>query len=130
MKEFFKNKKFGFYVTLALVALFIITAIVYSNSYGNTAFMSWPAFIVLLVGAGLTVVLVALKQDRFAPALALATSVVALCLYILDIYYFISSIAYGIQFSGIPVELIATMVLFIGTMIVAIANIFFPQVEE
>lgn len=130
MKEFFQNKRFGSYVTLSIAALLIITAIVYASCYANTAFISWASFIVLLVGAALTLLAYVLKLDRFAPAIALAGSMLALCFYIYGIYYFISSLIYGIQFSGIPPQLVATMVLFIGTLVLSIANVFFPQVKE
>lgn len=130
MKEFFANKKYGFYVTLATILLAIVTLIVYVSIYSSTRYMSWEAFWIILVGAVLSVVLILLKQYRFAPALLLTANFVGMLFFIYHIYFFVSSAVVGIQFSGFPPEFFVNIVFYVLTLVVSIAAVFLPQAEE
>ncbi len=130
LKEYFSDKKYGFYVTLACMLLSVITSVVYVSIYSSTRFMSWAAFAFILVGVVLTAGLIAFKQYRFAPALMLATNFVGLLFYVYYIYFFVSSVMVGIQFSGFPPEFIINVIFFVLMLVASVVCVFMPQADE
>ena len=130
MNGYFSDKKYGFFVTLCLTLLAIVTAIVYATTYGDTRYMAWPAFFILLIGAAVAIALIVFKQYRFAPSVLLCAVFVALLLFIYHIYFFISSVLVGIQYSAFPPEFIANVVLLAVSLVISVVNIFLPQAEE
>lgn len=128
--KFLQGKKPGFYVTLAAIIMSVLTAIIYALIYASTRYMSWEAFGILMGGAVLALALVLVKLERFAPVVLLATTVIGCMFYVYDIYFFISSVAVGIQFSGFPPEFFVNIVAFVGAIALAIASVFVPQGEE
>lgn len=129
MKEYFADKKTGFYVTLAAALISIITLIVYAVGYGRTRYMSWEAFWIVLIGIVVAAALVALKLYRFAPAVLFGANTLALCFFAYHIYFFVSSVVYGIQFSAFPPEFIASVVMFVLAIISSIVAIFMKQTD-
>lgn len=130
VKEYFTDKKYGFYILLSSMLLSLITMIVYAASYGQTRYMSWAAFVVLLVGIILAAALIVLKLYRFAPAVMLVTTLISLLLFIYYIYFFISSVLTGIQFSGFPPEFWASVVFFALSLVVSIVSVFTPLTDK
>ena len=130
VKEYFADKKYGFYVLLSSMLLSLITMIVYAASFGRTRYMSWAAFAVLLVGIVLAAVLIVFKFQRFAPALMFVVTLVALMLFIYYIYFFVSSVMTGIQFSGFPPEFFATVIFFALSLVTSIVSIFTPLTDK
>lgn len=128
--KFLEGKKPGFYVTLAAIVMSVMTAIIYALIYASTRYMSWEAFGILMGGAVLAAALVVLKLERFAPVVLLATSVIGCMFYVYDIYFFISSVAVGIQFSGFPPEFFVNIVAFVATIALSVASVFMPLDEE
>ena len=118
------------YVTLAAMAIAVVTAVVYAVCYSATRYMSWAAFAILLVGVVLGLAMLALKMVDLTPWLLLGTGVVGTMFFVYYIYFFISSVAVGIQFSGFPPEFFATVVLFALTVLAAVVAIFVPQTSE
>ena len=130
MKGFFQNKTVGFYLTLVCIALTLVTAAVYAGIYSKTRFMSWTAVGILAAGAVLTAVLIAAKQYRFAPAMLMAADFLAFLFYVYCIYFFVSSVATGIQFSGFPPEFFLNIIFFVATIAVSVICVFLPQTRE
>ncbi len=130
MKEVFQNKSKGFRALLACMALSLITAIVYAATYANTRYFSAPGLGIMIAGVALAALLIALKAQRFAPALLLATNFAALLFHVYSIYFFISSVVTGIQFSGFPPEFFIVFALFGLTLVLSIACVFLPVEEE
>lgn len=130
MKEYFSDKKYGFFVTLGAMLLSLITAVVYVSIYGKTRFMSWAAFAIILVGVVGAAALIVFKLYRYAPALLLVANFVGLLLYAYYIYFFISSVAVGIQFSGFPPSFFANIVFFALTLTASVACTFMAQVKR
>lgn len=130
MKEILQNKAPGFRVTLACIVLSVIAAIVYTVIYSKTRFMSWETVGIMAAGVVLTLVLIFLKQLRFAPALLMAADFLAVLFYIYHIYFYISSVATGIQFSGFPPEFFVNIVFLVATVALSVVCVFMPQTEE
>ncbi len=130
MKEIFSNKQPGFRATLACMVLSIVTAIVYAVIYSHSRYMSWAAFGVMLAGVVLTGALIVLKQYRFAPALLMTTNFISLLLFVYYIYFYISSVATGIQFSGFPPEFFVNIAFYVASLALSVACVFMKQTEE
>ena len=131
IKSFFDRKRYGFYVTLALVVLSVITAIVYAVSYGKyVSMMSWQAFVLLLVGAAGAIALILLRQGKWAFAPLAICAFIALLLFIKHIYSYVAVVMVGIDLSGISGQFLACAILFSLTFIVALVNVFLAQEKE
>lgn len=130
MKNIMANKPLGFRVTLVAAALSLVTALVYLAIYSSSRYMSWQAFGVMIAGVVLTVVLIALKQERFAPSMLLVCDFLSLLFYVYYIYFYISSVVTGIQFSGFPLEFYVNVVLYVASLVLSIACVFMRQTAE
>ena len=125
MKE---KKGAGFVATWAGVLLAVLTAVVYSAIYASTRYMSWKAVGFIAAGAVVTALLLLMgKLLRFAPSVLFATFTVGTMFFIYHIYFFISSVMVGIQFSGFPPEFFVTAVLYGLTLVVSIIAVFLPM---
>ena len=122
-----KPKGRRFTATLIAAAVAAVTAAVYAIIYASTRFISWTAFGLLLGGAAVAGGMLAIRKYRFAPSLLLGTGMLAAAFYLYHIYFFISSVATGIQFSGFPPEFFINIVCFVLTIALAIAAIFTPM---
>ena len=137
MKKLFSNKAYGFYVTLGLAVLSVVTMIVYLASYkgviatnSTKEIFSWPAFIFLfiwLLPFGLS--LFYKDTFRFANYLAAISLTLAACFFIYGIYYQVSVMAVGIDAKFDPKFFLNT-ILFVSCWIISIANVFLPQKKK
>ncbi|HIZ42228.1 MAG TPA: hypothetical protein H9811_06675 [Candidatus Gemmiger excrementigallinarum] len=130
MKNFLANKPLGFRVTLVATALSLVTALAYLAIYSSSRYMSWQAFGIMIAGVVLTVALIALKQERFAPSALLVGNFLSLLFYGYYIYFYVSSVVTGIQFSGFPLEFFVNIVLYAASLVLSIACVFMRQTVE
>ena len=130
MKAILENRAPGFRMTLACAALSVVTLIVYTVIYSKTRFMSWETVGIIAAGVVLTLALIFLKQFRFAPSLLMVADFLAVLFYIYHIYFYISSVAAGIQFSGFPPEFFVNIVFLVATIALSVVCVFMPQTEE
>ena len=130
MKNFLANKPLGFRVTLVATALSLVTALAYLAIYSSSRYMSWQAFGIMIAGVVLTVALIALKQERFAPSALLVGDFISLLFYGYYIYFYVSSVVTGIQFSGFPLEFFVNIVLYAASLVLSIACVFMRQTVE
>lgn len=130
MKNFLANKPLGFRVTLIATALSLVTALAYLAIYSSSRYMSWQAFGIMIAGVVLTVALIALKQERFAPSALLVGDFLSLLFYGYYIYFYVSSVVTGIQFSGFPLEFFVNIVLYAASLVLSIACVFMRQTVE
>ena len=130
MKNFMANKPLGFRVTLVTMALSLVTALVYLAIYSSSRYMSWQAFGIMVAGVAVAAVLIGLKQVRFAPSALLLGDFLSLLFYVYYIYFCISSVATGIQFSGFPLEFFVNAVLYGLSLVLSIACVFMRQTIE
>ncbi len=128
LKQRLAEKRFGFYVTLAVAVLSLVTAIVYAVGYSNNArFMSWPAFILLIVGAVAALVFAFLDLDDFGTAILALFSLIGLLLFIHIIYNYVVVVMIGIDLSSFSGAFIASAVMFVLTFAASFVNLFLPQ---
>lgn len=130
MKNVLANKPLGFRVTLVATALSLVTALAYLAIYSSSRYMSWQAFGIMIAGVVLTVALIALKQERFAPSALLVGDFLSLLFYGYYIYFYVSSVVTGIQFSGFPLEFFVNIVLYAASLVLSIACVFMRQTVE
>lgn len=112
MKNILANKPLGVRVTLTATALSLVTALVYLAIYSSSRYMSWQAFGIMVGGVVLTALLILCKQERFAPSMLLLGDFLSLLFYVYYIYFYISSVVTGIQFSGFPLEFFVNIALY------------------
>ncbi|MBP5153687.1 MAG: hypothetical protein ILP12_01595 [Lachnospiraceae bacterium] len=129
MKNLFADKKIGFWFTLCTAALTLITAIVYRAIYQGSNYLSVLAFWLLIGGAVVSVALLFVGLERFAPAVLFAAVTVAFCYYIYYIYFYISSAAYGIQ-TTFTAPFFVNAAFFVLTLIACFVLIFIPHKAE
>lgn len=130
MKNILANKPLGFRVTLTATALSLVTALVYLAIYSSSRYMSWQAFGIMVGGVVLTALLILCKQERFAPSMLLLGDFLSLLFYVYYIYFYISSVVTGIQFSGFPLEFFVNIALYLASLVLSIASVFMRQSAE
>lgn len=130
LKEYFSDKKYGFYVVLGTMLMSIITMIVYVAGYSKTRYMSWVAFALLIIACVITAALLVFKMYKLAPAALLACNFLSLLCFIYYIYFFVSSVMTGIQFSAFPPEFMATVIFYGITLVSSVACVFMPMVKD
>lgn len=129
--SYFKDKSYGFYVTLASILFTIITLSVYAVRYGNyDNYMSWESFYIMLVGAVLAIVAIVIKKYNWAPLALLVTNFIALLFYILNIYSYVTVVLVGIDVVSLSTNFIVCTVLFAINVVLSTANFFFKQVKN
>jgi len=126
MKTLFEGKETGYKQLLLTMLLSFITLVVYVTIYKSTKYISWEAVRILVFGLVLTAVLIYLKLERFAPTIMLLADFSALLFHIYYIYFFISSVVTGIQFSGFPISFFVNFVFFGITLLSSIICVFMP----
>ena len=126
MKKLFQDKTKGYLFTVAAMVAAVVTGIVYTIIYSSTKYYSREGIAIIIVGVILSAVLLALKLQRFAPAVMLVSSFISLLFHVYYIYFYISSVVTGIQFSGFPVSFFVNFVLFGITLILSIISVFLP----
>lgn len=121
-----KNRSRAFYGTLICSGVSVITMIVYAAIYASTRFMAREALLCMTGGVLLGLVLLFTNHERFAPSALLVGNFLGLLFYIYHIYFFVSSVVTGIQFSGFPPEFFVNAVMFGITLVLSIVCVFLP----
>ena len=101
IKEYFRSKNAGFYVSLSGILVSILLAIVYAafagGGDGTSDNMSWAAFALLLAGGICALILLVLKQDRFAGIANSVFVLISFAMYVYAIYLYVSAALTGID---------------------------------
>lgn len=126
MNTLLKEKTSGYKMILATILMTIITLIVYVAIYRSSKYISWEGVRVLALGTVLAILLLWFRLQRFVPAVLLITSFGALLFHIYYIYFFISSVLTGIQFSGFPASFFVNFAFFGITVVMSIICVFLP----
>lgn len=129
-KNFSKRKSYGFYVTLGLILLAIVSAIIYASFFHVTRYMSWGAVAVMIGGAVVALLLPIFKQAKLSCFVLALTNFVGFLMYAYYIYFYVSIVLVGIQASSFSWQFILCTTLFGVLLVGSILNIFFEQEKE
>ncbi len=131
IKNYFKDKSYGFYVTIAVFLLTLVTVIVYGDAYGsNDRYMSWVGAGLMIAGLVIAIVLTALKQHEWVPPVLALANFIALLLYVTKIYNYVAVVMVGIDVASFSVQFISCTVMFSILIVVSVADIFFKQSKK
>ena len=131
MKKLLGNKSYGYYITLALSVLSVVTAVVYLVMYNGSSYMSAPAAILPILGAVAAVGLGFVRGGgKAANAVLALCDFVALLFYIYGIYFYVSVVMVGIQASSFNSQFVICTVLFAVLLIANLINVFLKQEKE
>ena len=130
--SFFSFRRYGFYVTLFSSLLGIIAAVVYLFYYKDYAtMMSYPAVIILIALSALSIILSLPRVTAKWAAIPVAIgALLALLFYIRVMYNYVTVVMVSIDLAGFSPQFILCSVLFVLTLVLTTANIFFGQVKE
>jgi hypothetical protein len=141
MAELFnlKGRSYGFFVTLCVAVLSLVTAIVYAACYQSTPrFMDWNVLIIMVVGIVLSLAMLFVKMpkgfiistdtihDLAGVPMALA-NLIGLMLYIEVIYNYVAVVMVGIDLGSLSGEFIACTLLLVLSFVAALVNVFLRQ---
>lgn len=130
MKGILAKKRSGFYVSMVLAILSVVTAAFYAMSYGKYVSMSWPAFANLIVGAAAAAALAFTGHGKWAPWVQFATIFNAILLFITTQYTYVAVVLVGIDLNEFSPQFVTSVVLLVANLVIAIANIYLKQEVE
>lgn len=132
MVKFFKSKGIGFYLTLCLVVLSVVTAAAYIMSYVKYPnHMSWTAVGLLFGGAAAALVLSVIRRCGWlAPWVLVGTIFSSLMLYIQHLYSYVVVVIVGIDLSSFTPQFILCTALYVASVVLSIVNIYLKQEKE
>lgn len=130
IKDYIKDKAVGFWFSVALTALSLITAAVYAGCYAGTDDMSWVAFVLILLAGISGATLIALKQFKYAPYALAILIFLSLLFFIYGIYYYVSVVMVGIDLDSFDAKFIVCLILFLLSFALGIANLFIRQIKR
>jgi len=132
MVKFFKSKGIGFYLTLCLVVLSVVTAAAYIMSYVKYPnHMSWTAVGLLFGGAAAALVLSVIRRCGWlAPWVLVGTIFSSLMLYIQHLYSYVVVVIVGIDLSTFTPQFILCSALYAVCVVLSIVNIYLKQEKE
>lgn len=130
IKDFFHSKSYGFYVTLLAVVLSLVTLIVYTSSFGGSRYMSWAAFVIMIIGMVAGLAMPIFRLDKWVPAVLLVTNFVSFLLFVYYVYFYVSVVLVGIQATSFSSGFIASVVFFALTIVACVADVFCRQTAK
>ncbi len=135
VKSYLRGRSIGFYVTLALFALLVVTAIVYAICFAGSDYVVQSDFtgsIILLIAAMVVgIVFILFKGNIYVPVIMGLLCFVSLLIYIHGVYYSVSIVLVGIDPMDefIPRFIFCT-VLYALVFLVSLVNLFLPQTAK
>ena len=138
--EFAKNKTVGYWFSVAITVLFLVTGITYLVGVNGNAVLDQygvlniVAVVGLFLGFGLSAVVMGLQAFNVIPSkwnivpwLQGVCALLAFCFFVLGAYYYVSVVMVGIDLIAYEGLFIVFVILFVLLLGLAIANIFLKQ---
>ena len=126
LKNYFANRGFGFYLSLAEAVVALVFAVVYQCFYGGTAEYSAVCFVVALVMVVATVALTLTGLDNFVGVAQLLCSLAVTGAFLYANYYYISVVIVGIDASSFSARFVFASVACALLTVASIVNMFAP----
>lgn len=135
IKNYLKDKKYGFYISAAAILFSIVTLVVYVCIYGqgpreNMDSMSWWAFAFIMVGIAGGMTLIIFKQYNFASAALALFNFLAFVFFIYGIYPYVSVVMVGIDLEEYSGAFWVCTILFLLTVITSCVSVFAKQTKH
>lgn len=130
VKDFTGGKALGFWFTVAVCALSLVSSIVYAACYAGTDNINWVSFAFMLLAFAGALALTVLKQYKWTPYLQAVLTFIALLFYVYGIYYYVSVVMVGIDLDHFEPPFYITAILYIVTFGLSVANLFLKQTKE
>lgn len=131
IKHYLESKNYGFYVSLAVSLLMLISGIVYQALFGAARDYSVGVMVVMVIGFAFSVVLLVLKQDKLVPYALGIFALTGLLLFVSSIYLYVSEVMVGIDYEkALVTPFIAVTILYALTFVGALVNCWFPQLKK
>ncbi len=127
---FFKSRSYGFYVTLLVCVLSLVTVCIYASGFSGTKYMSWASFVLVIVGIAATLLLSIFKLEKWAPAVILLMTFISMLTFVYAIYLYVVTSVYAASVISFSAEFSATVIFYIISIVTGIANVFFKQSKE
>ncbi len=127
LKNGYKNRALGYYFNATVTALSLVVAVVYAISYAGTAYISWFAFVLLLVIVLTNCVLLFLGKNEWSPLTTIVLATIAVCLFAYGIYFYVSIVMVGIDLQTFDSTFIINTILFVVLLGLSVANLFLRQ---
>ncbi len=129
-KKLLADKSYGFYVTIALSVLAVITAIIYNVVYGGSRDYNLFANICLYLCL-IPLVLAFIKPaSKISHYVLYGLVLLAFLGYVMGIYLYVSEVFVGIDEHEFSARFILCTILFTITLVCGTANCFFKQAKE
>lgn len=126
----FKDKSYGFYVTLTLTVLTAVAAVLYAALYNGSRYMSMPAVVIMLAGAVISAALGFTRYAKWSCVVLALADFAGLLLYIYGIYFYVSIVMVGIQASSFNWQFLLCTTVFVVLLAANVVNVFLKQVRE
>ena len=130
MNKAFSNKAIGFKATLLAMLVSVVSIIVYASIYSSTRYMSWAAVGIMAAGIVASFCLILARQYRFVPTVLLVGDFIGFLFYVYYIYFYVSSVVTGIQFSGFPVSFFVNIAFMLVSVVLCVICIFMRQTPK
>ncbi len=125
----FANKSIGYYFSAVITLLSLVTAIVYAATYAGTAYISWMAFVLLLVLFVVNVALFLLAQLEWTTLSSVVLATIAVCFFAYGIYFYVSIVMVGIDLQTFDNNFIINAILFVLLLSLSISNVFLKKLK-
>ena len=89
IKNYFKGKTIAFYIAFGVSAFSLISAIIYAGCVGSSEYMSWGAFVMLLLAFPAFLALSYFGYSKIASGVVAALNLAALALLVIDVFPFV-----------------------------------------
>lgn len=127
MKLNLKNKILGYWFAVGLLALLLVTAVVYVGCYAGDDMMSWWAFAFLIVGVVGGAALLLLDRLDYFPVACFVLSGAALIGFVSKSFSYLLDFIVGIDVTSLKASFVICAVLLILTVVASIVILCMEQ---
>lgn len=127
MKLNLKNKILGYWFSVGLLALTLITAIVYVASYAGSSMMSWWVFVFLLVGVVGGAALLVLDKFDYFPVACFVLSGASIVVFFAKSFNYILDFIVGIDVTSLAASFVVSAVFLALTLVASIVILCMEQ---
>ena len=122
-----KNKNNGFYISIIVTFLSLLTSLIYLLTYKGSDYMSWTSFLLLVTVVLVNIILLVKNKLSLSPWISGLIILIAYMFYFYGKYLYISVVLVGIDLSSFDSKFIINTTLYTILFLLSIINIYLPQ---